>query len=89
MVVGVVRHHPREALQKNIASLENGKHCLCFSSGMGAIDTVIKLLAPGDEVITGDDLYGGSYRMFTKIFMNCRKFLALLAKNEHQIVNLC
>ncbi|MEI6021824.1 MAG: cystathionine gamma-synthase, partial [Bacteroidota bacterium] len=60
----------REALQKNIASLENGKHCLCFSSGMGAIDTVIKLLAPGDEVITGDDLYGGSYRMFTKIFMN-------------------
>lgn len=60
----------REALQKNIAALENGKHCLCFSSGMGAIDTVIKLLAPGDEVITGDDLYGGSYRMFTKIFMN-------------------
>ena len=60
----------REALQKNIASLENGNHCLCFSSGMGAIDTVIKLLMPGDEVITGDDLYGGSYRMFTKIFIN-------------------
>lgn len=60
----------REALQKNIASLENGKHCLCFSSGMGAIDAVIKLLKPGDEVITGDDLYGGSYRMFTKVFAN-------------------
>lgn len=60
----------REALQKNIASLENGKHCLCFSSGMGAIDAVIKLLRPGDEVITGDDLYGGSYRMFTKVFAN-------------------
>ncbi len=58
----------REALQKNIATLENGKHCLCFSSGMGAIDAVIKLLRPGDEVITGDDLYGGSYRMFTKVF---------------------
>ncbi len=58
----------REALQKNIAALENGKHCLCFSSGMGATDAVIKLLNPGDEVITGDDLYGGSYRMFTKIF---------------------
>jgi cystathionine gamma-lyase len=58
----------REALQKNIAALENGKHCLCFSSGMGATDAVIKLLKPGDEVITGDDLYGGSYRMFTKIF---------------------
>lgn len=58
----------REALQKNIAVLENGKHCLCFSSGMGASDAVMKLLRPGDEVITGDDLYGGSYRMFTKIF---------------------
>lgn len=58
----------REALQKNIAALENGKHALCFSSGMGATDAVIKLLRPGDEVITGDDLYGGSYRMFTKIF---------------------
>ncbi|HEX7412727.1 MAG TPA: cystathionine gamma-synthase [Bacteroidia bacterium] len=58
----------REALQKNIAALENGKHCLCFSSGMGASDAVMKLLRPGDEVITGDDLYGGSYRMFTKIF---------------------
>ncbi|MHB8261046.1 MAG: cystathionine gamma-synthase [Bacteroidia bacterium] len=58
----------REALQKNIASLENGKYCLCFSSGMGASDAVMKLLRPGDEVITGDDLYGGSYRMFTKIF---------------------
>ena len=58
----------REALQKNIAALENGKHCICFSSGMGATDAVIKMLRPGDEVITGDDLYGGSYRMFTKIF---------------------
>jgi cystathionine gamma-lyase len=60
----------REALQKNIAALENGKFCLCFSSGMGAIDAVIKLLRPGDEVLTGDDLYGGSYRMFTKVFAN-------------------
>lgn len=58
----------REALQRNIAALENGKHCLCFSSGMGAIDAVIKLLSHGDEVITGNDLYGGTYRMFTKIF---------------------
>lgn len=60
----------RDALQKNIAALENGKHSLCFSSGMGATDAVMKLLRPGDEVITGDDLYGGSYRMFTKIFAN-------------------
>ncbi|MFL5752798.1 MAG: cystathionine gamma-synthase [Bacteroidia bacterium] len=60
----------REALQKNIAALENGKYCLCFSSGMGSMDAVVKLLRPGDEVITGDDLYGGSYRMFTKVFIN-------------------
>ncbi|MBS1651528.1 MAG: cystathionine gamma-synthase [Bacteroidetes bacterium] len=58
----------RMALEKNIAALENGKYCLCFSSGMGAIDAIIKLLNPGDEVITGDDLYGGSYRMFDKVF---------------------
>lgn len=60
----------REALQKNIAALENGKHCICFSSGMGATDAVMRMLRPGDEVITGDDLYGGSYRMFTKIYEN-------------------
>jgi cystathionine gamma-lyase len=60
----------RVALEKNIAALEEGRHCICFSSGMGATDAVIKLLMPGDEVITGDDLYGGSYRMFTKVFAN-------------------
>ncbi|AWW31515.1 cystathionine gamma-synthase [Echinicola strongylocentroti] len=58
----------RDALQKSIAALENGKHGLCFSSGMGAIDAVIKLLSPGDEVISTNDLYGGTYRIFTKIF---------------------
>ncbi|MDO8998997.1 MAG: cystathionine gamma-synthase [Bacteroidota bacterium] len=60
----------REALQKNIAALENGKYCICFSSGMGATDAVMRMLRPGDEVITGDDLYGGSYRLFTKIYEN-------------------
>lgn len=58
----------RKALEDCIASLEGAKHGICFSSGMGAIDAVAKLLRPGDEVITGDDLYGGTYRMFTKIF---------------------
>lgn len=58
----------RNVLQKNIAALENGKFGLCFSSGMGATDAVIKLLNPGDEVITSNDLYGGSYRMFKKVF---------------------
>lgn len=58
----------RVALEKCIASLENAKHGLCFSSGQGAEDAIIKLCRPGDEVIATDDLYGGSYRMFTKIF---------------------
>ncbi|MCC7232189.1 MAG: cystathionine gamma-synthase [Bacteroidia bacterium] len=58
----------RVALEACIASLENAKHGLCFSSGQGAEDAIIKLLRPGDEVIATDDLYGGSYRMFTKIF---------------------
>lgn len=58
----------RTQLENNLAALENGNHALCFSSGMGAIDAVIKLLKPGDEVITGDDIYGGSYRMFSKIY---------------------
>ncbi len=60
----------RDALQKCLAALENGKHGLCFSSGMGAIDAIIKVLKPGDEVITSNDLYGGTYRMFTKVFAN-------------------
>lgn len=58
----------RKALEDCIAALENAQYGLCFSSGMGAIDTVMKLLKPGDEVIAGDDLYGGTYRIFTKIF---------------------
>ncbi len=58
----------RNALQKSLAALENGKFALCFSSGMGATDAVIKLLNSGDEVITSNDLYGGSYRMFRRVY---------------------
>ena len=62
-------HNPtRTQLQDNLAALENGKWGLCFSSGMGAIDTIAKLFKPGDEVISTNDLYGGSYRIFTKVF---------------------
>ncbi|MRX48328.1 cystathionine gamma-synthase [Pedobacter puniceum] len=60
----------RKALEDCLAAIENGKFGLAFSSGMGATDAVMKLLQPGDEVITGNDLYGGSYRIFTKIFAN-------------------
>lgn len=58
----------RQALENNLAALENGTHGLCFGSGMAAIDAVIKLLVPGDEVVSTSDLYGGSYRLFTKVF---------------------
>ena len=58
----------RNALEKNLAALENGRHGLCYGSGLAAIDAIIKLLSPGDEVISTNDLYGGTYRIFTKIF---------------------
>jgi cystathionine beta-lyase len=58
----------RDVLQKSIAKLENGQFGFCFASGMAAIDTLIKLLKPGDEVISTNDLYGGSYRIFVKVF---------------------
>jgi len=58
----------RKALEDCLAALENGTYGLAFSSGMAATETVLKLLKPGDEVITGDDLYGGSYRIFTNVF---------------------
>lgn len=58
----------RQALERNLAALENGRHGLAFGSGLAAIDAVIKLLDPGDEVISTNDLYGGTYRIFTKIF---------------------
>jgi cystathionine beta-lyase len=62
-------HNPtRTALEQSLASIESGNHALAFASGMAAIDAVIKLLSPGDEVISTNDLYGGTYRIFTKVF---------------------
>ena len=58
----------RKALEDNIAALENGNYGLCFGSGLAAVDSIIKLLNPGDEVISTNDLYGGTYRIFTKVF---------------------
>ncbi|GEM64752.1 cystathionine beta-lyase [Sphingobacterium faecium NBRC 15299] len=58
----------RKALEDCLAALENGQYGLAFSSGMAATDCVLRLLKPGDEVVTGDDLYGGSYRIFTKVY---------------------
>lgn len=58
----------RFALEDAVAQIENGKYGLCFSSGVAATDAVIKLLQPGDEVIAANDMYGGTYRLFSKVF---------------------
>lgn len=58
----------RKALESNLAALENGKHGICFGSGLAAMDGIIKLLKQGDEVIATNDLYGGSYRLLTKVY---------------------
>ena len=58
----------RHALEQNLAAIENGKYGACFGSGLAAIDCIVKMLNPGDEVISTNDLYGGSYRLFNTIF---------------------
>ncbi|MBI5203091.1 MAG: cystathionine gamma-synthase [Elusimicrobia bacterium] len=61
-------HPTRLALERNLASLEGGKFGLCFASGMAATSTVIETLSAGDHVVSGNDIYGGTYRVFTKVF---------------------
>ncbi len=60
----------RDALQGALAALENGRHGLCYASGLAATDAILKLFKPGDEIIATNDMYGGTYRLFTKIFQN-------------------
>jgi len=57
----------RSALEANLAALEKGKHGHCFASGMSAIDTVLRLLKSGDHVVAGENMYGGSYRLFSRV----------------------
>ena len=83
-------HNPtRHALENSLASIENGNFGLAFGSGLAAIDAVLKLLSPGDEVISTNDLYGGSYRLFTKIFENFGiKFHFTEMNNTSSVENL-
>jgi len=80
-------HNPtRKALENAFASIENGTYGLAFASGLAAIDAVIKLLKPGDEVISTNDLYGGTYRLFTKVFEDFGvKFHFIGMENAHKI----
>lgn len=78
----------RAALEKALASLENGKYGLAFGSGLAAIDAVMKLFRPGDEIVSTNDLYGGSYRLFTQIFANLGiKFHFVGMDNAERIEN--
>ena len=65
---GRTQNPTRDVLENNLAALENGSYALAFSSGLAAMDAILKVLNPGDEVIASDDLYGGSYRLMTQIF---------------------
>jgi len=58
----------RTVLEENLAALENGEHCICYAGGLAAMNAILKLYKPGDEIICTNDLYGGSYRLLTKIF---------------------
>ena len=58
----------RTVLQNNLAALENGKHGICYSSGLGATDAILKLFKPGDEIIASNDLYGGTYRIMVRVY---------------------
>ncbi|MDC0380602.1 cystathionine gamma-synthase [Flavobacteriaceae bacterium] len=80
-------HNPtRHALEQSFASIENGNFGLAFGSGLAAIDAIIKLLQPGDEVISTNDLYGGTYRLFTKVFEKFQiKFHFVGMENAEQI----
>lgn len=65
---GRTQNPTRDALQESLATIENGKYGICFSSGLAAMDAILKTLKSGDEVIATNDLYGGSYRLLTKVF---------------------
>ena len=58
----------RTVLQNNLAAIENGKHGICYASGLGATDAILKLYKPGDEIIASNDLYGGTYRIMARVF---------------------
>lgn len=65
---GRTQNPTRNALQNNLAALENGRFGVCFASGLAATDAIMRLLQPGDEVIASNDLYGGTYRLFTRVW---------------------
>jgi len=79
----------RNALQINVAALEKGRHGLCFSSGMAATDAIMKLLRPGDEVISTNDLYGGSFRLFKQVYSHFGIKFHFINMEDAQEIRTC
>ena len=76
----------RTALEHNIASLEGGRFGLCFSSGMGAINTVLNLLRQGDHVVAGNDLYGGTYRLCMTLYEKLGVSFSFVDMSDQQLL---
>ena len=80
----------RKALEQNISSLEDGKYGYCFASGMAAIDCILRLLKPGDEIICSNDIYGGTFRLFNQIYTRQNfKFIFSDLQSTKELKNLC
>jgi cystathionine beta-lyase/cystathionine gamma-synthase len=76
----------REALERNVASLEGGRHGFAFSSGMGCLDSIMKLFKAGDEIICAENMYGGTPRLFDRILVNFGlNFRYVDTRDPHQI----
>ena len=76
----------RSDLETNLASLESGSHARCFSSGMGAINTVLNLLEAGDHVVAGDDVYGGTHRILTQVYEQYDLYTTFVDTTDHDAV---
>src|SRR6186997_912205 len=80
----------REALERNVAALEGGRHGFAFGSGMGCLDSIMKLFKSGDHIVCGENVYGGSFRLFDKILQNFGlTFTYVDARDPQKIEDAC
>src|SRR5215470_20382648 len=80
----------REAFERNVATLENGRHGFAFSSGMGCLDSIMKLFKSGDHIICGENVYGGTFRLFDKVYRNFGvDYTFVDARDPQRIADAC
>src|SRR5919109_891474 len=80
----------REALERNVAALEGGRHGFAFSSGMGCLDSIMKLFRGGDHIICGENVYGGTFRLFDRILQHFGlEFTYVDARDPNRIEGVC